>query len=79
MSEGRSWFYLTLWSGTPPEFTDEFDADITKTEFTATAIHEQDDASADIDTEFVGAVDIVEKDTATVSIIQTLEVIWLVG
>lgn len=79
MSEERSWFYLTLWRGTPPEFTDDFDADITQAEFMDTAIHEQDAVSADIGTEFVGSVNIIEKDTVNASIIQMLEVTWFVG
>lgn len=79
MSEERSWFYLTLWRGTPPEFTDELDASIMRTEFMDTVIHGQDAVSANVGTEFVGAVNVVEKDTADASIIQMLEVIWFVG
>lgn len=75
----QAWFYLTLWRGTPPEFTDEFDADIAETDFAAASIQDLDEASAEIDTEVAGAVEIIEKDTATVSIVQSLEVIWFVG
>lgn len=79
MSQGQSWFYLTLWRGTPPEFTDEFTEVVTQTDFTATAIHERDAFRADIGAEMDSSVEIIETDTETVSIIQTLEVIWIVG
>lgn len=75
----QSWFYLTLWRGTPPEFTDEFDADLSQTEYAEAAVHEVDAVRADIDTQVAKDVNIIEKDTATVSITTTLEVIWFVG
>ena len=79
MSQGQSWFYLTLWRGTPPEYTDEANVVISQTASLEADIQESDAVRADIGADLRGDVEIIETDTETISITQTMEVIWIVG
>lgn len=80
MSEnGRSWFYLTIWRGTPPEFTSEFDAQIGDTDSAFASIKTADTAESHITTAFSGDAAIQRTDAVGIDIITTTEVIWRVG
>lgn len=48
MSENKSWFYLTLWRGTPPEFTESVDAKIKKSDSANAFIKTMDTANSEI-------------------------------
>ena len=48
MSENKSWFYLTLWRGTPPEFTERVDAKIKKSDSANAFIKTMDTANSEI-------------------------------
>lgn len=79
MAEGRSWFYLTLWHGTPPEFTTVVEADIVESAQVPVSIQTMDNASALIE-KGTDAVALVEDmDKVGIDIITTTEVIWVVG
>lgn len=79
MSDNKSWFYLTLWRGTPPQFTERVNAEIQK--------------SLSMDTSVIlnNAIDSkIEKSNSFISKISTgilldaeitkkIEVIWHVG
>lgn len=76
---GKSWFYLTLWRGTPPEFTDFVDvaldtadgcgADITTAETAAQSIERMISANALIERIIPARADIIAR----------TEVVWYVG
>lgn len=76
---GKSWFYLTLWRGTPPEFTDDFEATIASADSAEVIVREGDPAEAIVATSDSASVGIVQTDKATVEILQKLEVVWIVG
>ena len=75
----KSWFYLTLWRGTPPEFTDDFDATITSADSADAIVHEGDSAGTIVATKDSASAGIVQTDKATVEVLQKLEVVWIVG
>lgn len=79
MSAGRSWFYLTLWNGSPSGMTEYVDAtldvqarrqsDICVTEPAAQAVETVSKSTANVD----------HTTAAGVEIITTTEVVWYVG
>lgn len=75
----KSWFYLTLWRGTPREFTEEFGADIAETEKATIKIQKTDSLASEISTahSVISAV-ITECDVGT-DITTTTGVTWYVG
>lgn len=76
---GRSWFYLTLWRGTPPEFTSEFAAQIGDIDSAFASIKTADTAESRITTSFSGDAAIPRTDAVRGDIITTTEVTWRVG
>lgn len=76
---GKSWFYLTLWRGTPAEFTDEIDVEIQQAEPVQSIIVTADAAGADIERTTAAAVDIASKDAYSMDIIKESAVVWYVG
>lgn len=76
---GRSWFYLTLWHSTPPEFTTEIDAQIGTVESAFASIKTAEAAESSIATTFSGNAVIHRADAVGVDVITTTEVIWRVG
>lgn len=75
---GRSWFYLTLWRGTPPEFTTELDAKITQGDSAAAVIHTADTADSSIDTAASLAARIYSREAVGSDITKVTEVVWRV-
>lgn len=78
-NDNRSWFYLTLWHGTPPEFTTTFDADIVKSEKAYVSVQKKDSFETMIKKQTSAIAKIDEKEKFGIDIIRTTEVIWFVG
>lgn len=76
---GRSWFYLTLWRGTPPEFTTEIDATIGDVDRAFASIKTAEAAESSIATTYSGNAVIHRADAVGVDVITITEVIWRVG
>lgn len=75
----KSWFYLTLWRGTPPEFTDEFDARIDDEDSAISSIETANTLGTVIDTALNALVSIETKEDVNTEIITKMEVVWYVG
>lgn len=78
-NDNRSWFYLTLWHGTPPEFTTTFDVDIVESEKAYVSLIMKDSAETIIEKQTGVTAQIAEKEKFGIDIIKTTEVIWVVG
>lgn len=76
---GRAWFYLTLWRGTPAEFTDEIDVEIQQADPAQALIAVTNAAEAGIERIAAAAADIVSKDTIGMDIKTETAVVWYVG
>lgn len=76
---GRSWFYLTLFNGSPPNVTEYVDVDITEREIVGTEVETTDVLSSDVDLLEAYDSQISRADTFGVDIILTTEVIWRVN
>ena len=76
---GRSWFYLTLWHGTPPEFTSEFNTQIKDAEQKAASVLIANTADAGISTVVSAAANIVGQELTGADIITSTEVVWYVN
>lgn len=76
---GQSWFYLTLWRGTPPEFTDEAEVEIVTASFPAASVETTSNAETEIKTSNSHEAEIVGSTLAAFDIITTTEVVWIVG
>ena len=74
-----SWFYLTLWRGTPPEFTSEAEVEIHENSYAGAFIARSTETQAEIKTTDSHAVQVVESEQAVCDVITTTEVVWLVG
>ncbi len=61
---GRSWFYLSFYHETPPEFTSEFDVIVGPTDASTVQVMRYADTNAVVDNEDVMTADI-EKTFAT--------------
>ena len=80
MSEnGISWFYLTLWHGTPPEFTTELDTQIGDIDRAFANIQTAEAAESHIGTAEEVEAGIRTSEAVGVDVIITTEVIWSVG
>lgn len=79
MSAGRSWFYLTLFNGSPPNATDYVDVDIADREIVGTEVTTTDAVSSDV--HMLDSFDshISHADTFGVDILITTEVVWRVN
>ena len=75
----KAWFYLTLWRGTPPEFTEEVEADIQAVSDAPAVIATASRAESQIETATAATTEIVTGRNAEVEIITRTEVVWLVG
>lgn len=75
----KAWFYLTLWRGTPPDFTTEFDAEITEADKRTALIHTTDTANANIQTLASAIANVVRQELIGTDIITTTEVVWYVN
>lgn len=85
---GRSWFYLTLWHGTPPEFTEYIEKELEQVKVLNTFIVSTDGVRSSIDT--VSSlysditkhrsvnVDIKDREEVSTDIITVTEVVWYV-
>lgn len=76
---GRSWFYLTLFNGSPPNVTEYVDVDITEREIVGTEVETTNVLSSDVDLLDAYDSQISRADTFGVDIILTTEVIWRVN
>lgn len=76
---GRSWFYLTLFNGSPPNVTEYVDVDIAEREAVGTEVETTDVLSSDVDLLDAYDSQISRADTFGVDIILTTEVIWRVN
>lgn len=79
MSAGRSWFYLTLFNGSPPNATDYVDVDITEREIVGTEVETTNVLSSDVD--LLDAFDsmVSHADAISVDISMITEVVWRVN
>ena len=75
----RSWFYLTLWRGTPPEFTSKAETAIDTGTRAAAAVQAADASQVRITTRQGAAAAVRTAEHAARDIITTTEVIWRVG
>ena len=76
---GRSWFYLTLFNGSPTNATEYVDVDIAEREVVGTEVATADVVSSDVDLLDAYDSQISRTDTFGVDIILTTEVIWRVN
>lgn len=76
---GRSWFYLTLFNGSPPNATEYVDVDIAEREAVGTEVATTDVLSSDVDLLDAYDSQISRADTFGVDIILTTEVVWRVN
>ena len=75
----QSWFYLTLWHGTPDEFTSKYNAEITPADNASTDVYTDDDIMTAIETTEINAVDIDTQEITDVDINIAMGVVWCVG
>ena len=75
---GRAWFYLTLWHGTPPEFTTEIGVNIARVDSVSASIHTADAVESGIRTADSFETEISTQETAGADIITVTEVVWRV-
>lgn len=76
---GRSWFYLTLFNGSPPNATEYVDVDITEREIVGTEVATTDALQNAVD--MLDSFDsmVSHADAFGVEIILTTEVTWRVN
>lgn len=79
MSAGRSWFYLTLFNGSPPNATDYVEVDIAEMEAVGMEVATTDVVSSDI--HMLDSFDPVvsHADAISVDISTITEVVWRVN
>ena len=75
----RSWFYLTLWRGTPPEFTEEISTEINDVDKVDSMITKESRVGSLIDTVVNYSSKIRSRDTFGTAINTETEIIWYVG
>lgn len=75
---GRSWFYLTLFNGSPPNATDYVDVDIAERETVGTEVETYNAASADVDMLDSFDTMVSHADAIGVEITMLTEVVWRV-
>ena len=74
-----SWFYLTLWHGTPEEFTTELTTQIHKADSALAYIKSTNEAQSNIDTIASLSANIRSHEAIGTDIITTTEVLWYVN
>ena len=75
----RDWFYLTLWRGTPPDFTEEITAEIQDADAGSAIIYQADSADSYINTMASAFANIECQEAISTHMITSTEVIWYVG
>lgn len=75
----QSWFYLTLWRGPPPEFTNTVYSAINTTIVTAGNVPTADTSEVAVETAIRIPARISDADRAASDIITSTEVLWSVG
>ena len=75
----RSWFYLTLWRGTPPEFTEYVDAMLDTTDHSEAGIQTVEATEQRIERTTSAAALIERIIPARADITARTEVVWYVG
>ena len=75
----KAWFYLTLWRGTPPEFTEEVTTEIQTATGALASIATETQAETQIKTATQIMAEIVAVENGEAEIVTRTEVIWLVG
>ena len=75
----RSWFYLTLWRGTPAEFTDELDAELQNSSTAQALIAAAEAAETSINRITTAAANLISKEQLDMDIITETAVVWYVG
>ena len=76
MENGRSWFYLAIWRGTPPEFTSDYSAEIVQGNSIGAAIHSTDAADTSVEISASFAADVGMREAVGVDIFTVTEVVW---
>lgn len=76
---GKSWFYLTLWRGTPPEFTEYADAMLDTTGHSNADIKTAEATEQRIERTTSAAALIERIGPACADITARTEVVWYVG
>lgn len=76
---GKSWFYLTLWQGTPPEFTDYATAVLDTEASSGTEIATTSSTASSVERTTSGNALIERNKPARVDITARTEVVWYVG
>lgn len=76
---GKSWFYLTLWHGTPEEFTTKIEREIQEASSALAYVKTADGMSSKIDTTASLSANIRSRETIGTEIITTTEVVWYVS
>lgn len=76
---GRSWFYLTLFNGSPANATEYVDVDITEREIVGTEVVTTDALSSNVDTLDTLDSQISHADAIGVDITMLTEVVWRVN
>lgn len=76
---GRSWFYLTLFNGSPPNATEYVDVDIAERETVGTEVETTDVLSSDVDLLDAYDSQISRADAIGVDITMLTEVVWRVN
>lgn len=75
----KSWFYLTLWKGTPKEFTSEYNVQIKERDSKNVTVKQEDRLSTAIGRRSKADVIIHEKGRYSSTVNITTEVVWYVG
>jgi len=75
----RSWFYLTLWNGTPPSFTDDFDVIVKKGEGAVSSIESSNAFGSAIETALNALSNINTKENASSEVITITDAVWYIG
>ena len=75
----RSWFYLTLWRGTPAEFTEIIDVDIQQANPAQAIIAMADAVEAGVERITAAATDVVDMSVFNTVINTETAVVWYVG
>lgn len=75
----RSWFYLTLWHGTPEDFTTRADVEIQEHNFALAIIEKTDTIESKIADTLKLSSNVQEQENFTEKISMATEVLWYVN
>lgn len=75
----KSWFYLTLWRGTPKDFTTEYDVEIDESKDSSAVIKKTDKVTAKLSRADKAYAEIYTKDAIKRKVETSTEVVWYVG